>query len=159
MFALDKIIFIKAIMLSRRSERWKPGRQFFPEIDKLFVQCSRNCMKSNFPRKVFVWNNSSGLVKGTLDNAAVHFCHYLETFFSSKSEIFYGNIFLEKKTFFKNFVRQVWRIFDHLLKLFVNSEAFPLKFEENVGKYHFLKMVLEGFFQKSTKYSLKSQKK
>ena len=97
MFASDKIIFIKAIMLSRRSELWKPGRQFFPEIDKLFVQCSRKCIKSNFPKKVFVWKNSSGLVKGTLDNAAVHFCHYLETFFSSKSEIFYGNIFLEKK--------------------------------------------------------------
>ena len=97
MFALDKIIFIKAIMLPRRSELWKPGRQFFPEIDKLFVQCSRKCMKSNFPKKVFVWKNSSGLVKGTLDNAAVHFCHYLETYFSSKSEIFYGNIFLEKK--------------------------------------------------------------
>ena len=54
-------------------------------------------MKSNFPIKVFVWKNSSGLVKGTLDNAAVHFCHHLETYFSSKSEIFYGNIFLEKK--------------------------------------------------------------
>ena len=64
-----------------------------------------------------------------------------------------------KKTFSKTFVRQVWRIFDHMLKLFVNSEAFSLKFEENVGKYQFLKMVLEGFFPKSTKYSLKSQKK
>ena len=53
LFASEKKFLPNATLLSCRIEFCKPGRQFPPEIKKLFDQCPKKSMKLNFFQVIF----------------------------------------------------------------------------------------------------------
>ena len=103
-----------------------PADIFLPKITKLFVQCSKNWMKLNFFQvsfslQIFLW-----IRKSTLVNAAHIFATTRKQFIPRNRKSFMESYFLE--IFFSRFSSvQIGCNFDHMLEVFVNSEAFSLK--------------------------------
>ena len=147
MFASEKNVFIKAILLTCRIQFWNPGWHFSPEtlgflfnVEKVY---ENKLVPENFLQENFLWIRKR------------HFGQRSRTFLPLVGTI----IFLEignpswkhnysRKSFSGFLSGQVGCIFDHTLKLFGNSEVILLKSEEifkNINFFLYRKFFLRKF--------------